>query len=42
LGTLIFCILALIFPNILNNYYLSYFLSSFAILSSIYRISVIS
>ena len=33
LGTLIFCILALIFPNILNNYYLSYFLSSFAILN---------
>ena len=33
LGILIYCILALIFPNISNNYYLSYFLSSFAILN---------
>ncbi len=33
LGTLIYCLLAFIFPNILNNYYLTYFLSSFAILN---------
>ena len=33
LGTLILCLLSLIFPNISNNYYLSYFLSSFAILN---------
>lgn len=33
LGTFIFCLLGSIFPNILEYYYLSYFLSSFAILN---------